>query len=91
MNEPYAVKGTAHIEIEIESQQMAEVLCRALKPETFDVPSDRAVTSVSAKDTRLILNIQADDLTALRAATNSFLSWLSGSRKAVESVLGQKP
>ena len=39
----------------------------------------------------LIITIDAGDLTALRAAMNSFLAWISGSVRAVESVTGQNP
>lgn len=90
MNEVQNIRGTAQIAIEIESSEMAEILCRALRPETLDVPSDRAITQVHTKENILILEIQADDLTALRAAANSFLSWISGSKRAVDSIQPSK-
>jgi len=78
--------GHAVLEIDLESAQMAETIRCALEPETDSVPSERSTTQVSAEGTKLIIKITAEDLTALRAAMNSYLAWVSGSKRALESV-----
>ncbi len=78
--------GHAVLEIDLESSQMAETIRSALEPETDSVPSERSATQVRAEGTRLIIEITAEDLTALRAAMNSYLAWISGSKRALESV-----
>jgi KEOPS complex subunit Pcc1 len=78
--------GHAVLEIDLESSQMAETIKRALEPETDSVPSERSATRVRSEGTRLIIEITAEDLTALRAAMNSYLAWVSGSKRALESI-----
>jgi tRNA threonylcarbamoyladenosine modification (KEOPS) complex Pcc1 subunit len=84
-------RGRAILEIELESEALASILCAALIPETQSVSSERATTSVSTKGSTLIIDVTAGDLTALRAAMNSFMAWVSGSAGAVSSVTGQNP
>ncbi len=78
--------GHAALKIEVPSENTADILYRALMPETESVPSDRASVIVSISGSSIILEIQAGDLTALRASMNSFLSWISGSLRALVSV-----
>jgi len=85
---PKIVNGHAIVEIELESAEVAKTLFSALNPETKSVPSERADTKLNLNDNLLIIDIQAEDLTALRAALNSFLAWLSGCRKAIKAVNG---
>ncbi|MCK5150226.1 MAG: hypothetical protein KAQ65_00235 [Candidatus Thorarchaeota archaeon] len=85
------VTAQATLTIDLEDSTLAEILYSAIKPETESVPSDRATASLSKKDGRLTISINASDLTALRAAMNSYLAWVSGSIRSVESVTGQKP
>lgn len=83
--------GTATLEIDIGDPELVDILYRALGPETLSVPSDRARVTLTKLDGALTIMIQADDLTALRAAMNSYLAWISGSLGAVESVTSQNP
>lgn len=80
------VNGHATIEVELESVEIAKTLFLALNPETKSVPSERATTKLKLKDNLLIINIESEDLTALRAALNSFLAWLAGCQKAIEAL-----
>jgi tRNA threonylcarbamoyladenosine modification (KEOPS) complex Pcc1 subunit len=81
--------GTATLELDLGSVEMVQMMMSALEPETESVASDRASVQLTAKETVLVIKITAGDLTALRAAMNSYLAWISGSTKAVESVTGQ--
>ena len=80
------VTAQATLTIDLEDSTLAEILYSAIKPET-----ESATASLSKKDGRLTISINASDLTALRAAMNSYLAWVSGSIRSVESVTGQKP
>lgn len=83
---PKLLHGHAKIEVELESAEIAKTLYLALKPETKSVQSERANTKLDLRDNLLLIDVKAEDLTALRAAINSFLAWLSGSRKAIKVV-----
>lgn len=80
------VTGKSVIEIPLESKETAEIILAALKPETKSGPSDRATTQVSLRDTVLIIEVEAGDLTALRAAMNSYIAWVSACIKSIEQV-----
>ncbi len=80
------VKGNSILEIPLESERIAEILYSALLPETESIPSERATTSVSVKGSSLIVEIVANDLTAMRAALNSYIAWISACMKTIESI-----
>ncbi|MHA1950555.1 MAG: KEOPS complex subunit Pcc1 [Candidatus Thorarchaeota archaeon] len=78
------VRGKSRIEIPLDSKKTAELLLAALSPETRSGPSDRATTSISTRDNVLVINIEANDITALRAAMNSYIAWVSACQRTVE-------
>ncbi len=80
------VAGKSIIEIPLESRETAIILLSALEPETQSGPSDRAITRLTIKDTTLVIEVEAGDLTALRAAMNSYLAWVSACIKSIEYV-----
>jgi len=83
---PSEVTGTSVLEIPLESVRVAKILYSALLPETESIPSDRATTKVSVKGSSLIIEIIANDLTAMRAALNSFVAWISACLKTIDSI-----
>ncbi|MFW9810970.1 MAG: KEOPS complex subunit Pcc1 [Candidatus Thorarchaeota archaeon] len=78
------MKGKSTIEIPLESKETAELLLAALSPETKSGPSDRATTNVSIRDNVLVIKVEANDITALRAAMNSYIAWVSACLRTVE-------
>jgi len=80
------VKGNSILEIPLESERIAKILYSALLPETKSIPSERATTSVSVKGSALVVEIVASDLTAMRAALNSYIAWISACMKTIESI-----
>ncbi len=80
------VKGNSIIEIPLESERIAKILYSALLPETESIPSERATTTVSVKGSSLFVEIVANDLTAMRAALNSYIAWISACMKTIESI-----
>ena len=80
------VAGKSVIEIPFESKKAAEIILAALSPETKSGPSDRATTQVSLRDSVLIIEVEAGDITALRAAMNSYIAWVSACVKSIEQI-----
>ena len=84
--DPSDVKGNSILEIPLESEELAKILYSALLPETESIPSERATTSVSVKGSSLVVEIDANDLTAMRAALNSYVAWISASMRTIDSI-----
>ena len=80
------VKGNSILEIPLESERIAKILYSALLPETESIPSERATTSISVKGSSLVVEIIANDLTAMRAALNSYIAWISACMKTIEAI-----
>jgi len=84
--DPSDVKGNSLLEIPLESKELAMIIYSALFPETESIPSERATTSVSLKGSSLVIEITANDLTAMRAALNSYLAWISACLRTIDSI-----
>ncbi len=83
--------GSIVLEIETSSVGEATILLKSVQPETHSAPSDRARVDVSQTGSILRIEITADDFVALRAATNSYLGWISASIRARQTLLGESP
>ncbi len=67
------------------SQKKASIVMASLSPEiTHKIPKSNV--SVSQNGTVLDLSIEADDLSSLRAACNSYLRWIQ-TAQAVEELV----
>lgn len=88
--EDIVLGGDAVIDIDMGSEERARIIRQALEPETSAI-TDRSTTQIELSGSQLILKISADDLTAMRAAINSFLSWISACERILDSVIGQNP
>jgi KEOPS complex subunit Pcc1 len=62
--------------IVFEDVQDAEIVIKSLQPEIVTSPSSRSSTDFNLKDKTLTINIQAVDVTSLRASVNSYLRWI---------------
>lgn len=62
--------------IPMPSEALAEAALKALRPEAERPPSDRFEAEVWLEGNTLCLRIRARDTSSLRAAFNSFFSWL---------------
>jgi tRNA threonylcarbamoyladenosine modification (KEOPS) complex Pcc1 subunit len=80
----------ATLSLDLPGEDVAKTVLLALSPETDSAPSDRAKVELSLNRHELTVMIQAHDLTALRAAMNSYLAWISSSLKTLEFI-GQNP
>lgn len=64
------------LEIRIPGEACGEVPYRAVKPEVEDVKSRRTNVEITQRNGGLLLTIEATDITAARAAVNSFIRLL---------------
>lgn len=71
------MKRTSKISIELPSKRMVEILLKALLPETRRLITSRSKVFVEGIGKRLVIKVQAKDLTALRATLNSYLRWVA--------------
>jgi len=85
------VKSKSVLEIRVESEQKARILYAALLPETESIPSDRANSSVTVRGSSLVVEIDASDLTAMRASLNSFVAWISACLRTMDNIDAKSP
>ena len=69
-------RAQATICLGFKSDEQLTVTLKALEPETRLSPSTRFQARVERKDNLLVLHLEARDVSALRAAINSYLSWV---------------
>lgn len=65
---------------------LADPIFKALKPETLSLPSRRVAVTIDRSENKLVLEFKAKDLTALRAALNSYLHWFSAIQKTLDAL-----
>ncbi len=59
-------------------QSTIGVILGSLKPELESGISDRSNVTIEASEKGVLIRVAADDVTALRAAVNSYLYWIQG-------------
>ena len=69
-------RAYAKVRINLKSRREAEIVYRAIRPETLSSPTQRSRAEIIFDENTLILMIEASDTTALRAAINSYLRWI---------------
>jgi len=67
------MKAHATVRLNFDTEKQLNVVIRALKPETETSSTRRSKASLRAEGQMLILEFQASDTSALRAAMNSYL------------------
>ncbi len=80
------MRAQAIICLDLPSEGQLGVVLEALRPETRVLSAQRSKVHVESKGKTLILRFEADDTSALRAATNSFLRWVLLAKTMIESV-----
>jgi tRNA threonylcarbamoyladenosine modification (KEOPS) complex Pcc1 subunit len=76
-----------HAEVSIWlTPEVAGIVKGSLIPEAEQPISQRSNVEVEAKDGRLVISMDAHDVTALRAAFNSYIRWVGAIMDVVDSV-----
>jgi len=71
------MKASSEITLHFPSKKRLEIVLKALKPEAEMHPSTRrSKVKVAGRQNSLILNFEAEDTSALRAAINSYMRWI---------------
>jgi len=85
--EPGLWPAKATIDMSFRTPRLARIAAFALRPELADSPSDRTTANLVFKGgTKIHLVVSAKDTSALRAALNSYLRWVSAIVKAVSTL-----
>ena len=71
------MKSCIVVRLNFPSEERLKIVLGALEPETTTPPSPRSRVKVEGRDNKLILSFEATDTSALRAAVNSYLRWVS--------------
>jgi len=71
------MKRNAVIHIEFPSKKQLKMLLDALLPETKKPATSRSKVSIKSEGKKLIIRIEAEDTSALRATLNSYLRWVA--------------
>ncbi|HTX61465.1 MAG TPA: KEOPS complex subunit Pcc1 [Methanobacterium sp.] len=77
-------KVEMQFQIEFDDAKKAEIVIKALKPEMLTSPSQRASVKLDLTGRKLDVDIQADDVTSLRAVINSYLRWIMLSMDVID-------
>jgi tRNA threonylcarbamoyladenosine modification (KEOPS) complex Pcc1 subunit len=70
------LKSRIVVRLDFPSEERLKIVLDALKPETRTTLSPRSRVKVEGMGSSLILNFEATDTSALRAALNSYLRWV---------------
>jgi tRNA threonylcarbamoyladenosine modification (KEOPS) complex Pcc1 subunit len=79
--------AVACIAIEFDSKAYSKAIFKALKPELRIPFTSRSKVEMNLRGKSIALKIRAKDLTALRAAVNSYLRWLLSCFKSLKAVV----
>lgn len=71
------MKSRVVVRLNFPSKRRLEIMLGALQPETKTPASFRSRVNVEGVGTTLTLSFEASDISALRAAVNSYLRWVN--------------
>jgi KEOPS complex subunit Pcc1 len=78
------LKAKALIRLTFPSESHLEIILRALEPEIKTPASKRSKANLEKDGTLLILQVEARDTVALRAALNTYLRWINSMASILE-------
>ncbi len=82
----HSARAEITVKIDLPSARVADTVYKSILPETLQNATFRSRTFLSRKGRVLELTIKAKDIVALRAASNSFLRFLSVALKTIDIV-----
>jgi tRNA threonylcarbamoyladenosine modification (KEOPS) complex Pcc1 subunit len=80
------MKAKATVRLRLSSEKQLTTLLDALAPEANRSVNARARAALERKGNFLVLNVEAKDTIALRAALNAYLRWIGSTVKVLEVV-----
>lgn len=85
-----AVRARAAVLLNFGSAKVRDVVYRALMPEVEKPVSGRSKVELVKEDSCLVLNVEAKDTVALRAALNSYLRWINSLTNILQTLEADK-
>ncbi len=77
----------AYLKLELPSEKLAKTLYHSLLPEVLHPPSEsRSRTVIEQHNSIIKITIIAKDLSALRASLNTYLYWITGILKSINTA-----
>mgnify|MGYP000176752462 CR=1 FL=1 len=80
------MERTAEITIEFSDSKITKTLYRTLLPEIMSAPTFKTKVNIVFLEQKIKITIEADTTSSLRAALNSYLSWISSILKTLKHV-----
>jgi len=80
------MKAKATIRLRLSSEKQLTTLLDALAPEANRPVNVRAKAALEREGNFLVLNVEAKDTIALRAALNAYLRWIGSAMKVLETI-----
>ncbi|HDI10214.1 MAG TPA: hypothetical protein ENF65_00540 [Euryarchaeota archaeon] len=81
-----SVSTKAEARLELPLGEKAKVIYKAILPEVKSTPYKRGRVSLKVVGESLVIDVQAEDTSALRATLNSYLRWVIVSLEVLELV-----
>jgi tRNA threonylcarbamoyladenosine modification (KEOPS) complex Pcc1 subunit len=80
------MKAKAVVRLPFKSEKQLTALVAALTPEVSRQIGVRSKVTLETDAQFLVLNVEAEDTVALRAALNAYLRWINSTVNVLESV-----
>jgi tRNA threonylcarbamoyladenosine modification (KEOPS) complex Pcc1 subunit len=78
------MKAKAVVRLKFPSEKQLEIVFKALEPEVKKPTTMRSRTRLKKDGGLLVLNVEARDTVALRAALNAYLRWINSILSVLE-------
>jgi len=78
------MRTKAIVRLKFPSEKHLQTAFNALEPETKKASTARSRAGLSMEDGFLVLDVEANDTVALRAAMNSYLRWINSAVEVLE-------
>jgi len=80
------LKARAVVKLEFPTEKNLYIVYEALEPETRKSTTTRSRTSLKQSCNSIILDVEAEDSVALRAAVNAYLRWIDSTVKVLNML-----
>ena len=80
------MKAKATVRFPLESERKLTALIKALTPEVCKQMGTRSRVTVTRDQLFIVLNVEAEDIVALRSALNAYLRWVNSTLRVMEIV-----
>lgn len=80
------MKAKATVRLPLESERKLTALIKALTPEVSKQIGERSQATITRDQLSVVLNVEAEDIIALRSALNAYLRWINSTLSVMDVV-----